>query len=118
MKSFEERCAEMDAEFEVACAEMKKNHEESTATMLAEHRASMKNQPVSEEMASFNARFERVKAEIAESEGTAVDGNPFHHAHVHLEQNHNQAHQQHVQQHQQFVNDTMMQTHLQIHHSF
>lgn len=118
MKSFEERCVEMDAEFEATCAEMRKNHEESTNTMLAEHRASMASQPVSEELAAFNANFERVKAEIAASEGTAVNGNPIHHANVHLEQSHNQAHQQHVQQHQQFVNDTMMQTHLHIHHNF
>lgn len=118
MKSFEERCAEMDAEFEATRAAMRKNHQEGVDKMLTEHRASMQNQPVSEEMAAFNANFEKVKAEMAASKGTSVNGNPFHHAHVHLEQAQNQAHQQHVQQHQQFVNDTMMQTHLHIHHTF
>lgn len=102
MKSFEERCAEMMRE-----------HEERTAEMYAEHEREV------EEL--FGSRRAPTIEDFEQAVGPVVNDPVLEHAHLanqtHLQMQQQQAHLQHVNQHQQFVNDTMLQTHLHIHHN-
>lgn len=103
MKSFEERCAEMMRE-----------HEERTAEMHAEHEREVKELFASRRQPS-TIRIHGESERISGRRPMSFDVPVVPDAHLQIQQQ--QAHQQHVDQHQQFVNDTMLQTHLHIHHN-
>ena len=121
MKSFEERCKEMSDEFEASSKAMRAGFEASVKEMDERF-----EQAVKETRETHERRVFEMRSTISRAAGTShtqedcvvIVPAPDAVTAVQLNNQHNMAHQQHVSQHQQFVNDTMMQQHLHIHHNF